>query len=85
MRDRGLDIEGHPSKAIGTLARRRFDAVISLCDRAREVCPELPGDPTTIHWSVADPAREPDPRAAFAACADELDARIHYLVRGLTP
>ena len=30
--------------------------MISLCDRVREVCPEFPGHPETIHWSIANPA-----------------------------
>jgi protein-tyrosine-phosphatase len=35
-------------------AGERFDHVITVCDRAREVCPPFPGA-ARRHWSVADP------------------------------
>jgi ArsR family transcriptional regulator, arsenate/arsenite/antimonite-responsive transcriptional repressor / arsenate reductase (thioredoxin) len=58
--------------------------VISLCDRVREVCPEFPGAPQTIHWSTPDPATEPgsdaEPYPAFAQTAAELEARIRFLL-----
>jgi ArsR family transcriptional regulator, arsenate/arsenite/antimonite-responsive transcriptional repressor / arsenate reductase (thioredoxin) len=78
MRDRGIDIEGRPSKHLRVFAGRRFDCVVSLCDRVREVCPEFPGHPELIHWSIPDPSREDDP-AAFDRTAAELAARIPYL------
>src|ERR1700754_4027408 len=59
MRDRGIDISGRRSKHLNEFADRRFDFVISLCDRVREVCPELHGPPELVHWSIPDPAREP--------------------------
>ena len=50
--------------------------MISLCDRVREVCPEFPGGPAAIHWSIPDPAREPGTDAetlpAFERTAAEL-------------
>ena len=56
MRDEhGLDLTGQASKHLDVFADQRFDWVISLCDRVREVCPEFPGHPETIHWSIAQP------------------------------
>jgi protein-tyrosine-phosphatase/DNA-binding transcriptional ArsR family regulator len=88
MRDEyGLDIAGHESKPLGVFADHRFDRVISLCDRVREVCPEFPGDPETIHWSMPDPAAgQADDQAsypAFRRTAAELDTRIGFLLAAL--
>jgi protein-tyrosine-phosphatase len=80
MRDRGIDISTWRSKHLRTFAGRRFDAVISLCDRVREVCPEFPGAPELIHWSIPDPAREDPPLPAFRRTAAELEARIGFLI-----
>jgi protein-tyrosine-phosphatase len=84
MRARGIDIAGRRSKALGELTDRRFDYVISLCDRVREVCPEFPGAPALIHWSVPDPAREPgsdeETLPAFERAAVELEARLGFLI-----
>jgi len=76
---RGIDISGRTSKHLDTFGRRRFDYMISLCDRVREVCPEFPGGPTTMHWSIPDPAAE-DTYAAFRRTADELETRIRFLL-----
>jgi protein-tyrosine-phosphatase len=82
--DHGIDLTGHEPKHLDRLAGRRFDWVITLCDRVREVCPELPGDPETIHWSIADPAAgATDDDAcypAFQATAAELATRIGFLL-----
>ena len=87
MRERGIDIAGRRSKHVSELAGRRFDAVVSLCDRVREVCPELPGEPQSIHWSIPDPAREPggedEVLAAFERTAGELATRIGFLVEAI--
>src|SRR5215218_10178306 len=38
MRERGIDLAGRRSKHLSEFTGRRFDYVISLCDRVREVC-----------------------------------------------
>jgi protein-tyrosine-phosphatase len=79
MTARGFDISGKRSKHLAEFAGTDFDYVITLCDRVREICPEFPGRPTTIHWSMADPAAEDDP-AAFERTAAELEIRIAFLI-----
>jgi protein-tyrosine-phosphatase/DNA-binding transcriptional ArsR family regulator len=87
MRDRGIDIAGRRAKHLDEFAGRRFDHVISLCDRVREVCPEFPGGPAGSHWSIPDPAAGAsagdDTDVAFARTADELDARIRFLLMAI--
>lgn len=88
MAERGVDIGDRRSKHVSRFARTRFDRVVTLCDKVKEVCPELPGDPTTAHWSMADPsaaaADDAGSYPAFVAIADELEARIGVLVADLT-
>jgi protein-tyrosine-phosphatase/DNA-binding transcriptional ArsR family regulator len=89
MRDEhGIDLAGQASKHLDVFADRRFEWVISLCDRVREVCPEFPGQPETIHWSIPDPAAgHADDDAsypAFQQTAAELETRIGFLLAALT-
>jgi protein-tyrosine-phosphatase len=85
MRERGIDLAGCRSKHLDEFTGERFDHVISLCDRVREVCPEFPGGPELIHWSIPDPAREPgsddETLPAFERTAAELRTRVGFLVQ----
>ena len=79
----GLDLAGHASRRLDAFADRRFDWVISLCDRVREVCPEFPGYPETIHWSIANPATGDSDDVTyplFQQTAAELATRIGFLL-----
>jgi len=84
MRERGIDIHGQRPKHLSEFTSQRFDYVISLCDRVREVCPEFPGHPDTIHWSIPDPARggsnDKETYPAFERTAEELERRIRFLL-----
>ncbi len=82
MRARGIDIAERRSKHLSEFAGRQFDYVISLCDRVREVCPEFPGAPETIHWSIPDPARE-ETLPAFERTAAQLETRIDFLIEAI--
>jgi len=84
MLEYGIDIAGRQAKHVGLFAGQRFDFVVSLCDRVREVCPEFPGHPEMIHWSIPDPAggggSDAETYPAFHAVAADLHARIGYLL-----
>ena len=82
MRERGIDLSGRRSKHLSEFSGKRFDYVVSLCDRVREVCPEFPGAPQTIHWSIPDPSRAPAP-GAFERTAAELESRIGFLLAAI--
>jgi protein-tyrosine-phosphatase/DNA-binding transcriptional ArsR family regulator len=83
-----VDLTGHESKHSSVFADQRFDWVITLCDKVREVCPEFPGDPETMHWSIPDPAAGyADDEASYPAfqhVAEELETRIAFLLAVLT-
>jgi protein-tyrosine-phosphatase len=87
MAERGIDISGNTPRHFDSFAGARFDRVITLCDRVREVCPELPGGPVTAHWSIADPGAvggsDAERYQAFVRTADELDARIRHLIANI--
>ena len=87
----GIDVSGQQPRHLDGLAGRRFDHVITLCDRAREACPELPHQPRRTHWSIPDPttAGDTDPAVyhAFRRTAEDIDRRVRHLlpVLGATP
>jgi ArsR family transcriptional regulator, arsenate/arsenite/antimonite-responsive transcriptional repressor / arsenate reductase (thioredoxin) len=90
MADRGIDLSGHRSEHLRVYARRRFDAVVTLCDRVREVCPEFPGPAPRMHWSMADPSAAAGQGAsdeasypAFVRTAAELELRIGFLLAAI--
>jgi protein-tyrosine-phosphatase/DNA-binding transcriptional ArsR family regulator len=88
MAERGLDISHRTTKHLDRFARNRFDRVITLCDKVKEVCPDFAGSPPTAHWSMADPAAEGDSDdasyPAFVRTADEIEGRVDLLIARLT-
>jgi ArsR family transcriptional regulator, arsenate/arsenite/antimonite-responsive transcriptional repressor / arsenate reductase (thioredoxin) len=82
MRTRGLDISTCRSKSFDEFATRRFDHVVTLCDRVRAVCPEFPGAPPRAHWSMPDPSAggttNQQTYPAFEAAAEEIERRVEF-------
>ena len=56
MKEIGIDISGHRSKAVDEFADQTFDYVLTVCDNANESCPIFPGHGNRIHHSFDDPA-----------------------------
>jgi len=87
MREAGIDLASHRPKHLEVFAAESFDLVITLCDRVREICPEFPGHPGHIHWSIADPAAsggsDEQTYPGFQQLAAELETRVGFLLAGL--
>ncbi|KDN18006.1 arsenate reductase/protein-tyrosine-phosphatase family protein [Amycolatopsis rifamycinica] len=73
----GIDVTGQRPRHLDTVAGQRFDHVITVCDKVREVCPEFPH---RRHWSIPDPAAD-----SMARTASELDTRVRHLLPELVP
>ena len=81
MAEHGVDISGHRPASLEAFARHSFARVITLCDRAREACGELPAGSAAVHWSIPNPAQaHPPDLDAFRATARELRTRIRHLL-----
>ena len=57
--EKGIDISNQYSKIIQDLAGKKFDYVITVCDKAKKLCPTLPGKYKALHWNIDDPGEIP--------------------------
>jgi protein-tyrosine-phosphatase len=83
MGELGIDLSAARPKHLDEFTGQSFDHVITVCDRVREVCPEFPGRPATAHWSIPDPAADPEGRPAFDRVAAEIAERADFLLHTL--
>lgn len=71
-------------KSIDEVLGESWDLVITVCERAKESCPTLPGRPVYAHWGLDDPAAiegdEATVRAAFRRTALDLSRRIELFL-----
>src|SRR5215467_8338893 len=84
LRAYGIELTGRTPQHLSAVERQRFDYVITLCDKVREICPEFPGHAEQLHWSIPDPAASggtgQDAYPAFERMAAELVTRIGFLL-----
>lgn len=83
----GIDIRAHRTRSLDEVQGQTFDTVITVCDRAREVCPTFPGEGERLHWGFPDPAAIADDEArgvAFERIARGLKTRIDHFLSTLT-
>lgn len=69
----GIDSSAQHPKGLEVVAHQRWDFVITLCDRSREACASLAGQPVFAHWAIPDPAEYQNPRRRALAFKDALN------------
>jgi ArsR family transcriptional regulator, arsenate/arsenite/antimonite-responsive transcriptional repressor / arsenate reductase (thioredoxin) len=74
-----IDLSGIRPQSLAAVARRRFDCVITLCDRVREYARER-DLATTMHWSLPDPSAAGAGLSEFRSTARELSWRVDFFV-----
>jgi arsenate reductase len=85
MGEAGIDMTKHRSKDVKELLHIHFDAVITVCDQAAEVCSIFPGKSRIFHHGFEDPPRLVEglaPREALNACRqvrDDIKAFVETL------
>jgi arsenate reductase (thioredoxin) len=84
LREVGLDWSGARSKSVDEFVGQAFDYVITVCDRARQVCPAFPGGGNVLHWGLDDPAEvggsDQERLAAFRRTRGDLIARLRPFI-----
>jgi protein-tyrosine-phosphatase len=80
----GIDIADQRPRHLDTLSGIRFDSVITLCDKIREVCPDFGDTTDRVHWSFPDPSaarggHQPD-YSDFVRTAADIDTRVRHLL-----
>lgn len=84
-----VDVRRARSKHVNEFTGQCFDYVITVCDRAKELCPVFPHT-NMRHWSFEDPAAAPleSRLEVFCRVRDEIANRLcQFLIEeaGLTP
>lgn len=84
LKEIGIDWTGHAPRSTEGLEAHDWDFVITVCDRAKESCPILPGHPVHAHWGMEDPAEcegtDEEKLQAFVAARVLLARRIDLML-----
>lgn len=84
MQEFGEDISRHLSKSLDEFVGQPFDYVITVCDNAKEACPNFPGAANQLHWGFDDPAHAPgsddEKMKAFRRVRDEIQTRLRIFI-----
>jgi arsenate reductase len=84
LREVGIEWNGHTPRSVDDFMGEKFDFVITVCDKAKEACPILPGHPIHAHWGMEDPAdvegTDADKSRAFVSARTLIARRIDLML-----
>jgi ArsR family transcriptional regulator, arsenate/arsenite/antimonite-responsive transcriptional repressor / arsenate reductase (thioredoxin) len=86
MAEFGIDIRDQQARNVREFKGQAFDYVITVCDKAREVCPTFSGKGIQLHWGFPDPVgitNTAERATRFLAIAKQLQVRTDYFLQSL--
>lgn len=78
MKEIDIDLQGKATRSVDDVRHLAFDFVITLCDRARFLCPQFT-QAEVMHWKVDDPLLVSDgvkQKRMFHLLRDQITQRI---------
>ena len=86
MEEKGFRLSGYYSKDLKAyLGEIHFEIVITLCKRAKNLCPIIPGVNKDIYWDIEDPAifegSEEEKLEKFRETRDIIEEKIKSWLR----
>ena len=78
MKEIDIDLQGKATKSVDDVRHLTFDIVITLCDRARFLCPKFT-QAEVVHWNFDDPLLVSDgvkQKRIFHVLRDQIKQRI---------
>jgi protein-tyrosine-phosphatase len=83
LADHGIDWSGRAPKGLEAVIGQEWDFVITVCERAKEVCASVPGHPVYGDWGVEDPTVIEDEAArqiAFRHTVQTMGRRVDLML-----
>ena len=73
MKEWGIDIHNQKSENVNNYLEHNIETIITVCEKANQVCPNFPSGRTRIHWNIKDPFHSWN--------SDELDLAPYRITR----
>ena len=84
MNEWGIDIQNQKSKNVNNYLEKNIEIVVTVCEKANQVCPSFPNGRTRIHWNIKDPFHswnsEEQDLAPYRITRNEIKKKINNLL-----
>lgn len=85
MKEKGFELKNQYSKELKEfIGEKKFEFIITVCSKAEELCPTLPGVNERIFWDIEDPVafegEEEEKLDKFREVRDKIEEKIKELV-----
>ena len=84
MKEWGIDIQNQKSKSVNNYLEENIEIIVTVCQKANQVCPSFPNGRTKIHWNIKDPFHSWDSEerdlAPYRITRNEIKKKIDNLL-----
>ena len=84
MKEWGIDIQNQKSKSVNNYLEENIEIIVTVCQKANQVCPSFPNGRTKIPWNIKDPFHSWDSEerdlAPYRIARNEIKKKINNLL-----